>query len=74
MTAPITVQESSAPTTDNSADSSVSESECSGSGTYRIAQAHQQHEVAGTRNGHGCNPRRAARDDSSARSILGDRV
>ena len=74
MTAPITVQESSAPTTDNSAIRPFPEGECSGSGTYRIAQAHQQHKVAGTRNGHGCNPRRAARDDSSARSILGDRV
>ena len=47
-------------------DSSVSESNCPRGGTHRTAQADQQHTVAGTGNGHGCNPRRAACDDSSA--------
>src|ERR1700676_3379907 len=54
--------------------SSVSEGECSGSGTYRIAQAHQRDKVARTRNGYRCIPRSTARDDAGARALLGNRV
>ena len=48
--------------------------ECSGSGTYRIAQAHQRDQVARAGNGHGCIARRAARDDAGTRALLGDRL
>src|SRR3981189_3626851 len=54
-------------------DSPVS-GEFSGNGAYRIAEAHQRNQVAGTGNSHGCNARRAARDDSSTRALLGDRI
>ena len=40
----------------------------------RIAQAHQRDTVARTRNGRGRLARRAARDDSGARALLGDGV
>ena len=47
---------------------------CSGSGTYRIAPAHQRHKVARAGNGYGCNARRATRDDAGTRALLGDGV
>src|SRR6266404_1363381 len=54
-------------------DSPVS-GEFSGNGAYRIAEAHQRNQVAGTGNSHGCNARRAARDYAEPRALLGDRL
>ncbi len=43
---------------DKECDSRVSGGEFPGNGAYRIAEAHQRDQVAGTGNGHRCNPRR----------------
>ena len=73
MTPATVTEQRTEQTTDRDCDSPVSR-RCSGGGTDRIAQAHQRDTVARAGNGHGCIARRAARDDSGPRALLGDRV